>query len=110
MIAKFIRWELLGYKKGQRLRPEDVKAHELHMGFSAEEKHRCKENPNRLFVNKFPLVEMGLIRADNYKYIRWTARRWKSTAAVPIPGIPMCAAASMPAPSALGVSWAIAAS
>ena len=42
--------------------------------------------------------------------IRWTARRWKSTAAVPIPGIPMCAAASMPAPSALGVSWAIAAS
>lgn len=69
LIAKFIRWELLGYKKGQRLRPEDVKAHELHMGFSAEEKHRCKENPNQLFVNKFPLVKMGLIRADNYKYI-----------------------------------------
>lgn len=74
IIAKFIRWELLGYKKGQRLRPEDVKAHELHMGFSAEEKHRCKENPNRLFVNKFPLVEMGLIRADNYKYI---LENWK---------------------------------
>ena len=69
LIAKFIRWELLGYKKGQRLRPEDVKAHELHMGFSAEEKRRCKENPNRLFVNKFPLVKMGLTRADNYKYI-----------------------------------------
>lgn len=69
MIAKFIRWELLGYKKGQRLRPEDIKAHEMHMVFSAEEKHRCKENPNRLFVNKFPLVEMGLTRADNYKYI-----------------------------------------
>lgn len=69
MIAKFIRWKLLGYKKGQRLRPEDVKAHELHMGFGAEEKHRCKENPNRLFINRFPLVAMGLVRADNYKYI-----------------------------------------
>lgn len=68
-ISKFVRWELLGYRKGQRLRPEDVKAHELHMGFSAEEKHRCKENPNRMFVNRFPLVDMGLTRADNYKYI-----------------------------------------
>ena len=68
-ISKFVRWELLGYRKGQRLRPEDVKAHEMHMGFSAEEKQRCKENPNRLFVNRFPLVEMGLTRADNYKYI-----------------------------------------
>ena len=68
-ISKFVRWELLGYRKGQRLRPEDVKAHEMHMGFSAEEAQRCKENPNRLFVNRFPLVEMGLTRADNYKYI-----------------------------------------
>lgn len=69
MIAKFVRWELLGYKKGQRLRPEDIKAHEMHMGFGAEEKRRCKENPNQLFVNKFPLVTMGLVRADNYRYI-----------------------------------------
>lgn len=68
-ISKFVRWELLGYRKGQRLRPEDVKAHEMHMGFSAEEKQRCKDNPNRLFVNHFPLVEMKLTRADNYKYI-----------------------------------------
>ena len=68
-ISKFVRWELLGYRKSQRLRPEDVKAHEMHMGFSAEEAQRCKENPNRLFVNRFPLVEMGLTRADNYKYI-----------------------------------------
>lgn len=71
-ISKYIRWELLGYKKGQRLRPEDIKAHELHMGFSLEEKHRCKENPNQLFVNKFPLVTMGMTRADNYAYIRDT--------------------------------------
>lgn len=70
MIAKFFRWEVLGYKKHQRLREEDKKAHELHMGFSAEEAKRCKENPNPMFVNKFPLVEMGLTRADNYAYIK----------------------------------------
>lgn len=70
LISKYVRWELLGYKKGQRLREEDKKAHEMHMGFSAEEARRCKENPNPMFVNKFPLVEMGLVRADNYAYIR----------------------------------------
>lgn len=70
MISKFFRWEVLGYKKGQRLRPEDVKAHEMHMGFSFEEKRRCQESPNRMFVNRFPLVEMGLTRADNYAYVK----------------------------------------
>lgn len=70
LISKYVRWELLGYKKGQRLRDEDKKAHEMHMGFSAEEARRCKENPNPMFVNKFPLVEMGLTRADNYAYIK----------------------------------------
>lgn len=69
VIAKYIRWEVLGYKKGERLRAQDVKAHEMHMGFSAEEKKRCGENPNKLFVNRFPLVEMGYVRADNYQYI-----------------------------------------
>lgn len=69
-ISKYVRWELLGYKKGQRLRDEDKKAHEMHMGFSYEEKKRCKESPNPMFVNKFPLVEMGVVRADNYSYIR----------------------------------------
>lgn len=70
LISKYVRWELLGYKKGQRLREEDKKAHEMHMGFSAEEARRCKESLNPMFVNKFPLVEMGLVRADNYAYIR----------------------------------------
>ena len=70
MISKYVRWELLGYKKGQRLRDEDKKAHEMHMGFSAEEARRCKENPNPMFINKFPLVDMRLTRADNYAYIR----------------------------------------
>lgn len=70
LISKFVRWEVLGYKKGQRLRDEDKKAHEMHMGFSAEEARRCKENPNPMFVNRFPLVDMGLTRADNFAYIK----------------------------------------
>ena len=70
VISKYVRWELLGYKKGQRLREEDKKAHEMHMGFSYEEKRRCKESPNSMFINRFPLVEMQLVRADNYAYIR----------------------------------------
>lgn len=70
LITKFVRWELLGYKKGQRTNPEDINAHEMHMGFSYEERKRCRENPHKLFVNKFPLVEMKLERKDNYAYIR----------------------------------------
>ncbi|MDE5994684.1 MAG: hypothetical protein K2G60_04140 [Oscillospiraceae bacterium] len=69
VISKYVKWELLGYKKGQRLREEDKKAHELHMGFSYEEGKRCKESPNPMFVNKFPLVEMQMERKDNYAYI-----------------------------------------
>lgn len=72
LITKYVRWDLLGYRKGQWLRDEDKKAHEMHMGFSAEEKRRCKESPNKMFVNKFPLVEMGYTRADSYAYIRET--------------------------------------
>lgn len=68
-ITKYVRWELLGYKKHQRLKQEDIKAHEMHMGFSAEEARRCHENPHRLFTNKFPLVDMGMTRADSYRYI-----------------------------------------
>lgn len=69
-ISKFIRWDVLGYKKGQRLRSEDKKAHEMHMGFSFEEMRRCKQNPNPMFINRFPLVDMKLVRADNYAYIK----------------------------------------
>ena len=42
-VSKFVRWELLEYKKFQRLRPQDRKAHEMHMGFSVEESRRCRE-------------------------------------------------------------------
>jgi len=68
-IHKFARYELLGYKKYQRTRSEDIGAHEMHIGFSAEERQRVFNSYNPLFINRFPLVEMELERADNYKYI-----------------------------------------
>lgn len=70
LMQNFVRWNILGYKKGQRTKPEDLKAHEMHLGFSKEEQHRCSENPHKMFVNYFPLVEMGLERKDNYAYVR----------------------------------------
>ncbi len=30
-IQRFFRWTLLGYRKGQRLRAEDIEAHEMHI-------------------------------------------------------------------------------
>jgi len=68
MISKYIRWEVLGYKKGQRHKDHDKKAHEMHMGFSKEEERRCKESPNPMFINKFPLCVMGWTRAESYAY------------------------------------------
>lgn len=70
LMQNFVRWNLLGYKKGQRTKPGDLKAHEMHLGFSKEEEKRCSENPHKMFVNKFPLCEMNLVRADNYAYIK----------------------------------------
>lgn len=70
LIQNFVRWELLGYKKGARTKPEDIKAHEMHLGFSKEEEGRCSENPHKMFINKFPLCEMNIVRADNYAYIK----------------------------------------
>lgn len=70
VMQNFVRRQLLGYVKYQRVRQEDIKAHEMHLGFSAEESRRCKENPHPMFVNHFPLVDLGLTRADNYAYIK----------------------------------------
>lgn len=59
-ITQYVRWELLGYKKGQRLKEEDVKAHEMHMGFSKEEERRCHENPHRAVYQPLPSCHHGL--------------------------------------------------
>lgn len=67
-IQQFIRYELLGYRKHERNRPEDIGAHTMHIGFSAEEKDRIFDSQHPFFTNKFPLAEMGLQRKDNYRY------------------------------------------
>jgi len=69
-MQNFVRWNLLGYQKGQRTRPEDIGAHEMHIGFTTEESQRIFDSKHKLFVNKFPMCEMGLTRADNYTYVR----------------------------------------
>ena len=68
-IQKYVRYEILGYKFRQKCKKEDKGRHEMHIGFSKEEEHRVFESMNPMFVTKFPLVDMGLTRADNYKYI-----------------------------------------
>ncbi len=71
-MQQFVRWELLGYKKGEKTRPEDVGAHEMHIGFTYEEKQRIFDSQHIMFTNHFPMVEMGLVRADNYAYTKET--------------------------------------
>lgn len=68
-IQKYVRYELLGYSFREYCRKEDKGTHEMHIGFSAEEQQRIFDSYNVMFVNKFPLIEMGLERPDNYKYI-----------------------------------------
>ena len=68
MIQKFVRYELLGYRPYQRLCPEDIGTHELHIGFSQEESQRSFPSRNRMFKNCYPLIEMGWERKDCYRY------------------------------------------
>lgn len=70
VVSQFARWNIIGYKKGQKTKAEDIKAHEMHIGFSVEEKKRCGNNSNKLFVNCYPLIEMELDRAANYTYTK----------------------------------------
>lgn len=69
-MQNFVRWKLLGYRKGERTKAEDIQAHEMHIGFTSEEQQRIFDSKHKLFVNKFPMVEMGLVRADNYRYVK----------------------------------------
>lgn len=68
MIQKFVRYQMLGYRPYQRLRDEDVGAHELHIGFSKEEANRSFPSRHKMFQNKYPLIEMGWERKDTYQY------------------------------------------
>lgn len=70
IIQKYIKREVLGYNLFERLKVEDRKAHRMHIGFSFEERSRCKPNPNPMFENVFLLVDLKLERKHNYAYIR----------------------------------------
>lgn len=67
-IQQFVRYHLLGYRWREKLREQDRGAHELHIGFSAEERQRIFDSYNPMFTNHFPLADMGLTRVDNYRY------------------------------------------
>lgn len=70
LIEKFLRYNLLGYRKYQRLKPEDFQAHEMHIGFSYEERRRINPKElSKLFIKQYPLVDMKWERSDSYKYI-----------------------------------------
>ena len=68
MIQKFVRYKLLGYRPYQRLKPEDIGTHELHIGFSNEESNRSFPSRHKMFENRFPLIEMEWERKDCYRY------------------------------------------
>lgn len=69
LIEKFLKYNLLGYQKYQRLRKEDIQAHEMHIGFSYEERKRMSQDYSKIFVKKYPLIDMKWERCDSYKYI-----------------------------------------
>ncbi|MDL2248159.1 hypothetical protein LJB89_00480 [Tyzzerella sp. OttesenSCG-928-J15] len=69
VIQKYVKREMLHFKQYQHLRPEDLFAHEMHLGFSYEEKKRSFTSKNNMFVNRYPLAEMGWKREDTYKYV-----------------------------------------
>lgn len=68
-VQTYVRRGLLRYKYMEHIRGGDLEAHELHIGFSAEERKRASKSNSNMFKNRFPLIEMGLERKDNYKYI-----------------------------------------
>lgn len=73
VINQFIRWSILGYRRGLKSRPWDFGEHRMHIGFSAEEQARIFDSYNPFYKNKFPLWRMGVQRKDNYAYLleRW---------------------------------------
>ena len=69
-VEKFLKYELLEYTQFQRIRKEDYQAHEMHIGFSFEESRRASgKDQSKLFIKRYPLIEMKWERADSYKYI-----------------------------------------
>lgn len=68
VIEKFVRYRLLCYKPRERTLKIDIHAHGLHMGIMWEERRRARPSNQTLFINRYPLVEMGWTRAMCYAY------------------------------------------
>lgn len=64
-IHKELR-RILNLKPGKRA-PKDVQV-EMWMGISADEAHRMKPSRDEWITNKFPLIDMGLTRAQLYMW------------------------------------------
>jgi hypothetical protein len=67
-IQKFFKHSLMGYRRYQRIRKENIGSSEMHIGFSVEEQSRSFTSQHPMLVNKFPLIQMGLERKDSYRY------------------------------------------
>lgn len=68
-IQQYARYNLHGYRPKQHTKKEDIGVHEMHIGFSAEEARRSFKSLHPMYINRYPLIEMGLTRSDNFKYI-----------------------------------------
>lgn len=64
-IHKKLR-EILKLENGRRA-PKD-KSVEMWMGISMDESHRVKESRDEWITNRYPLIDMGLTRAQLYKW------------------------------------------
>ena len=57
--------ELMGLKKGARLKP-----YELWLGITTDEIQRMKKNKNKKIHNRFPLIEMMMSRSDCMAFMK----------------------------------------
>lgn len=79
-IERYVRYELLDYQPRKWTKPRDKHAHEMHMGVMWEERRRAKPSKRTLFINQYPLVEMGWTRGDCFAYNKetWGLDTWAS--------------------------------
>ena len=83
-IHKKLR-EILDLKPGKRA-PKNLQV-EMWMGISMDESHRMKESRDEWITNRFPLIEMGLTRAQLYKWFeeRYPGRTLPRSACIGCP-------------------------
>ena len=83
-IHQYLR-KKLNLEPGKRA-PKDVQV-EMWMGISTDESHRMKDSRDEWITNRFPLIEMGLSRAQLYQWFgeRYPGRTLPRSACVGCP-------------------------